>query len=248
MWYGGPKQPGSSGWSADRSPRAASAPKPAASGPSSPGGIRQRCGTSYATAPAVWMLIPLSILGGIRNGYTATSLSTLLQTRTPDRRPTPRIRRRQRLVRRRLRSGPPHPRRPRGGTPRSGPSTPQLDGGGQAEWPDKPDRRTPTRPPRGERTPSSGRPRTGKSLAPTCVGLSLGRRAESDSSGRSSARRWSRTRKTPAKTTPRNSTVGVPSLWLPATARPSWGSWCGTHRAIRLLTPLVARGLGITER
>ena len=40
--------------------------------------------TSYATAPAVWMLIPLSILGGIGNGYTATSLSTLLQTRTPD--------------------------------------------------------------------------------------------------------------------------------------------------------------------
>ena len=39
---------------------------------------------SFALAPAVWMLVPLSVLGGIGNGYAGTCLWTLLATRTPD--------------------------------------------------------------------------------------------------------------------------------------------------------------------
>jgi MFS family permease len=39
---------------------------------------------SFALAPTASMLIPLSILGGIGNGYAGTCLSTLLMTRTPD--------------------------------------------------------------------------------------------------------------------------------------------------------------------
>jgi MFS family permease len=38
----------------------------------------------FAIAPAVWILVPLSVLGGIGNGYAGTCLSTLLLTRTPD--------------------------------------------------------------------------------------------------------------------------------------------------------------------
>ncbi len=38
----------------------------------------------FAVAPAVGILVPLSVLGGIGNGYAATCLSTLLMTRTPD--------------------------------------------------------------------------------------------------------------------------------------------------------------------
>jgi MFS family permease len=38
----------------------------------------------FAVAPAVGILVPLSILGGIGNGYAGTCLSTLLMTRTPD--------------------------------------------------------------------------------------------------------------------------------------------------------------------
>lgn len=36
----------------------------------------------FALVPTVWMLVPLSVLGGIGNGYTATSFSTLLISRT----------------------------------------------------------------------------------------------------------------------------------------------------------------------
>jgi MFS family permease len=32
----------------------------------------------------VWILVPISVLGGIGNGYAGTCLSTLLLTRTPD--------------------------------------------------------------------------------------------------------------------------------------------------------------------
>lgn len=35
-------------------------------------------------APAVGILVPLSVLGGVGNGYAGTGLSTLLMTRTPD--------------------------------------------------------------------------------------------------------------------------------------------------------------------
>ncbi len=38
----------------------------------------------FAVAPTVWILVPLSVLGGIGNGYAGTCLSTLLVTRTPD--------------------------------------------------------------------------------------------------------------------------------------------------------------------
>lgn len=38
----------------------------------------------FALAPAVGVLVPLSVLGGIGNGYAGTCLSTLLMTRTPD--------------------------------------------------------------------------------------------------------------------------------------------------------------------
>lgn len=38
----------------------------------------------FAVVPAVWMLMPLSILGGLGNGYAAACFSTLLIGRTPD--------------------------------------------------------------------------------------------------------------------------------------------------------------------
>jgi MFS family permease len=38
----------------------------------------------FAVAPAVWILIPLSIAGGIGNGYAGACASTLLLARTPD--------------------------------------------------------------------------------------------------------------------------------------------------------------------
>jgi MFS family permease len=38
----------------------------------------------FAIAPAAWILVPLSVLGGIGNGYAGACLSTLLMTRTPD--------------------------------------------------------------------------------------------------------------------------------------------------------------------
>ncbi|MGC1183813.1 MAG: MFS transporter [Candidatus Dormiibacterota bacterium] len=38
----------------------------------------------FAVVPSVWMLVPLSILGGIGNGYAAACFSTLLMTRTED--------------------------------------------------------------------------------------------------------------------------------------------------------------------
>ncbi len=38
----------------------------------------------FAVVPAVWMLVPLSVLGGIGNGYASVCASTLLVTRTPD--------------------------------------------------------------------------------------------------------------------------------------------------------------------
>lgn len=38
----------------------------------------------FAIAPAVWILIPLSVLGGIGSDLVGTSLSTLLTVRTPD--------------------------------------------------------------------------------------------------------------------------------------------------------------------
>jgi MFS family permease len=39
---------------------------------------------SFAAAPSVWVLIPLSVLGGVGNGYAGTCVSTLLVARTPD--------------------------------------------------------------------------------------------------------------------------------------------------------------------
>lgn len=49
-------------------------------------GAALACGgvACFAVAPAVWLLIPLSVLGGIGNGYAGTCLSTLLMVRTPD--------------------------------------------------------------------------------------------------------------------------------------------------------------------
>jgi MFS family permease len=38
----------------------------------------------FAVAPAVGILVPISVLGGVGNGYAGTSLSTLLMSRTPD--------------------------------------------------------------------------------------------------------------------------------------------------------------------
>lgn len=38
----------------------------------------------FAIAPAVAVLVPLSVLGGVGNGYAGACLSTLLMTRTPD--------------------------------------------------------------------------------------------------------------------------------------------------------------------
>ena len=38
----------------------------------------------FGVAPAVWMLVPLSVLGGTGNGYAAVCFSTLLLSRTPD--------------------------------------------------------------------------------------------------------------------------------------------------------------------
>lgn len=39
---------------------------------------------AFAVAPAVAILVPISILGGIGNGYAGTCMSTLLMARTPD--------------------------------------------------------------------------------------------------------------------------------------------------------------------
>jgi MFS family permease len=38
----------------------------------------------FAVAPAVGILVPLSVLGGVGNGYAGACLSTLLMSRTPD--------------------------------------------------------------------------------------------------------------------------------------------------------------------
>jgi MFS family permease len=38
----------------------------------------------FAVVPAVWMLVPLSVLGGTGNGYANVCASTLLVSRTPD--------------------------------------------------------------------------------------------------------------------------------------------------------------------
>jgi MFS family permease len=38
----------------------------------------------FAVVPAVWMLVPLSVLGGTGNGFANVCASTLLVTRTPD--------------------------------------------------------------------------------------------------------------------------------------------------------------------
>jgi MFS family permease len=38
----------------------------------------------FAVVPAVGVLLPVAVLGGVGNGYAATCLSTLLMTRTPD--------------------------------------------------------------------------------------------------------------------------------------------------------------------
>jgi MFS family permease len=40
---------------------------------------------AFAVAPAVDILVPLSVLGGVGNGYAGTCLATLLMARTPDR-------------------------------------------------------------------------------------------------------------------------------------------------------------------
>jgi MFS family permease len=39
---------------------------------------------TFAVVPAVWMLVPLSVLGGTGNGYANVCFSTLLVSRTPD--------------------------------------------------------------------------------------------------------------------------------------------------------------------
>jgi MFS family permease len=39
---------------------------------------------SFAVAPTVGILVPLSVLGGIGNGYAGACLSTLVMTRTPE--------------------------------------------------------------------------------------------------------------------------------------------------------------------
>ncbi len=38
----------------------------------------------FSVVPSVWMLVPLSMIGGIGNGYAGACYSTLLITRTPD--------------------------------------------------------------------------------------------------------------------------------------------------------------------
>jgi MFS family permease len=38
----------------------------------------------FAVAPAVWVLVPLSVIGGVGNGCAAVCVSTLLTARTPD--------------------------------------------------------------------------------------------------------------------------------------------------------------------
>jgi MFS family permease len=50
------------------------------------GGAALACAAlaGFAVAPTVAILVPLSVLGGIGNGYAGTCLSTLLMTRTPD--------------------------------------------------------------------------------------------------------------------------------------------------------------------
>ena len=40
--------------------------------------------TPFSVVPAVWMLVPLSVVGGAGNGYAAACFSTLLVTRTRD--------------------------------------------------------------------------------------------------------------------------------------------------------------------
>ena len=39
---------------------------------------------AFAVVPDVWMLLPLSVIGGAANGYAATCLSALLVSRTPE--------------------------------------------------------------------------------------------------------------------------------------------------------------------
>jgi MFS family permease len=50
------------------------------------GGVGVVCAAlaPFAVAPSVWILMPLSILGGIANGYATVCFSTLLVTRTPE--------------------------------------------------------------------------------------------------------------------------------------------------------------------
>lgn len=50
------------------------------------GGAGVTCGALavFAVVPAVWPLIPLSIVGGLGNGYAAACFSTLIVSRTPD--------------------------------------------------------------------------------------------------------------------------------------------------------------------
>jgi len=50
------------------------------------GGVGLACAAlaPFAVVPAVWMLVPLSVLGGIGNGYAGACFSTLLITRTAD--------------------------------------------------------------------------------------------------------------------------------------------------------------------
>jgi MFS family permease len=50
------------------------------------GGAALACAgvAGYAVAPAVAILVPLSVLGGIGNGYAGACLSTLIVARTPD--------------------------------------------------------------------------------------------------------------------------------------------------------------------
>jgi len=49
-------------------------------------GAAVACGgvAAFAVAPVVTVLVPISIVGGIGNGYAGTCLSTLVMTRTPD--------------------------------------------------------------------------------------------------------------------------------------------------------------------
>jgi len=49
-------------------------------------GIAVACAgvAAFAVAPVVWILVPISIFGGIGNGYAGTCLSTLLLSRTAD--------------------------------------------------------------------------------------------------------------------------------------------------------------------